>query len=291
MPKLIHYSSKIVFVLALVVLAGCAQKNVTSSTLQSQDTTPAAEQASTPPADDPLSVLSAEYSFIKPTLGPVSSKFGMRRHPTKRRASFHSGIDINIKRGTPVMSAAPGKVVFVGVRSRAYGKTVEVLHGGDVITRYAHLDSITVREGEMVSPAVKIGTVGRTGRTTGPNLHFEVLAKGKPVNPAPLIAGTRDMDDPVSPYADNSHLQFYKNHTMPAETENRAMLRTSSSSAKNKSKTSQASKSKEKSTSKSDKTKVSGKTGNSKNQAGRTSTPVRSVADKEKTKASRRTNI
>lgn len=279
MPKLIHYSSKIVLVLAFATLMGCAQKNVTQTSLEVQDSTSAStQQADAGQADDPLALLTSDYTFIKPTLGPVSSKFGMRRHPTKRRASFHSGIDINIKRGTPVMAAAPGKVVFVGVRSRAYGKTVEVQHGGDVITRYAHLDSITVREGEKVSPAVKIGTVGRTGRTTGPNLHFEVLAKGKPVNPIPLIAGTRDMNDPVSPYADNSHLQFYKNHTMPSEAGNRAALRSSTSTAK-KAKANTASRGKTKIQSQNEKNKSSNA---SKRQTTKSSTSVRSVADKDK---------
>ena len=124
-------------------------------------------------------------AMVKPAEGPVNSDFGVRRAPGKRAAEkFHKGIDIGAKRGSDVVAAASGKVVFTG-KKRGYGNTVEIEHGNGVTTRYAHLDRILVSEGQSVDQATRIGLVGRSGHTTGANLHFELIALGKPINPIP----------------------------------------------------------------------------------------------------------
>ena len=126
-------------------------------------------------------------AMVRPADGPVVSQYGNRRLGGKRaKTRFHKGIDIGAKRGTSVVAAAPGKVCFVGSK-RGYGKTVDVDHGDGVTTRYAHLDAIFVAEGQQVDPTCRLGLVGRTGRTTGANLHFELLDEGRHVNP--LVRG------------------------------------------------------------------------------------------------------
>ena len=126
----------------------------------------------------------AEAGFIKPAEGPVYSGYGPRKHPTQKRTKFHKGIDIAAKRGSDVVAAASGKVVFSG-RKNGYGKTVEIDHGNGTSTLYAHMDKVFITQGQSLKQGDKIGTVGRTGRTTGPCLHFELLANGQHTNPIP----------------------------------------------------------------------------------------------------------
>ena len=136
----------------------------------------------TTPGQENLNLCSLE--LVKPAQGTVYSDYGMRKDPKAKKKKFHNGIDIAAKRGSEVVAAAPGTVVFTG-KKRGYGNTVEITHGNGLITRYAHLDKILVAQGQSVSPATNLGLVGRTGRTTGANLHFELLAQGKSVNPIP----------------------------------------------------------------------------------------------------------
>ena len=117
-----------------------------------------------------------------PVPGVESSGFGWRRHPILRYVKFHKGTDFRADRGTPVFAAGTGKVAFAGVKD-GYGKVVFVDHGGGVVTRYAHLSSIDVREGALLEAATRLGRVGATGRATGPHLHFEVRLEGRPVDP------------------------------------------------------------------------------------------------------------
>lgn len=127
---------------------------------------------------------SEAFTLIKPADGPIQSAYGMRKHPTKKRQKFHHGIDIAAKRGSTVVAAASGTVTFSG-RKNGYGKVVEIDHGNGKQTLYAHMDSVFVVTGQKLAQAEPLGTVGRTGRTTGPNLHFELLADGKTTNPVP----------------------------------------------------------------------------------------------------------
>ncbi len=112
----------------------------------------------------------------------ISSRFGNRRDPFTRRLARHTGVDMPAARGTPILASAGGTVRFAGYR-RAYGNAVEIDHGDGLVTRYAHAAKVLVRKGQVVLPEQPIATVGSTGRSTGPHLHFEVLRQGRPVEP------------------------------------------------------------------------------------------------------------
>lgn len=127
--------------------------------------------------------------FARDTLKPpIRSRFsfrdgfGYRKDPFTRERRFHSGLDLAAPRGTPVCSAANGTVVHCGYQS-GYGKVVEIRHTGTMRTRYAHLHHIKVKHGQTIDSSTVIGTVGATGRATGPHLHYEVIKNGQQVNP------------------------------------------------------------------------------------------------------------
>jgi murein DD-endopeptidase MepM/ murein hydrolase activator NlpD len=121
-------------------------------------------------------------TLTPPVDGPVSSRFGPRRHPILGYGRNHNGIDISAAAGTPVRSAAPGTVRRAGSRGD-YGLAVEIDHGGGVTTLYAHLSQVDVVEGDVVARLAPIGQVGSTGLSTGPHLHFEVRRDGRPDDP------------------------------------------------------------------------------------------------------------
>ncbi len=124
----------------------------------------------------------ASLPAIWPAYGMLTSEFGYRRSPISRRWKFHSGIDIAGPRGTPIFVVAPGVVSFAGY-NQGYGRMVEVDHGHGVKSRYAHNTSHFVRKGEVVDVGDRIATIGSTGRTTGPHLHFELLIEEQAVDP------------------------------------------------------------------------------------------------------------
>jgi murein DD-endopeptidase MepM/ murein hydrolase activator NlpD len=133
---------------------------------------------------------------IEPVANSTTSGFGWRKDPITKRAKFHGGADIRGKHGTPVMSAGAGTVVFAGAKS-GYGNVIFVDHGAGVITRYAHLRKIEVKQDALVTAGQRIGQVGSTGRTTGPHLHFEVRIDGHPVDPTTaLLVGRLERESP-----------------------------------------------------------------------------------------------
>ena len=117
----------------------------------------------------------------------VTSSFGPRKHPIKRRRLMHAGVDIAGKRGEKVVASAPGTIVYSG-RKGSYGLTIDIDAGKGVILRYAHLDKLGVREGQKVKQGQYIGNLGRTGRVTAPHLHFEVRLHDKPINPMQFLS-------------------------------------------------------------------------------------------------------
>ncbi len=134
-------------------------------------------------------------SCVKSTFGAplnrlsVSSKFGWRHHPVLKSVRFHKGVDLRGRTGTKVMAAADGVVVKAG-RNGAYGNYIKIRHGnGTYQTAYAHLHRIHVKRGQRIAKGKVIGTVGRTGRATGPHLHYELIHRGKHVNPMKKITG------------------------------------------------------------------------------------------------------
>jgi len=117
----------------------------------------------------------------------VTSSFGSRVDPFSRGRAFHSGVDYPAPPGSPIYASAGGKVIFADTR-RQYGRTVEIDHGGGLVTRYAHASELLVEAGQIVMPGEKIAKVGSTGRSTGPHLHFEILKNGRFVDPEIYLA-------------------------------------------------------------------------------------------------------
>ena len=130
--------------------------------------------------------LLASSPSIKPVSGTITSPFGYRKSPFTGRRTFHSGLDISNRIGTKIVSTAFGKVVFAG-RKTGYGNLVIIDHGYGKTTKYAHLRKILVHKNQQVKRGETIATLGNTGRTTGPHLHYEVLVNGTPVNPSKYI--------------------------------------------------------------------------------------------------------
>ena len=126
-----------------------------------------------------------------PTMLPVNSpynasSFGNRIDPFTGQQAMHEGIDFITDVGTPVVAAAGGVVQFAGFHPQ-YGNMIDIDHGNDLVTRYAHLSKVLVQEGDMLQRGRRIAESGTTGRSTGPHLHFEVRFRGAPQNPTRFL--------------------------------------------------------------------------------------------------------
>jgi murein DD-endopeptidase MepM/ murein hydrolase activator NlpD len=137
-----------------------------------------------------------KIEFIMPMKGWISSEYGYRDSPFTGEKEFHKGIDIAARFGTPINAAASGIVKRLG-SSYGYGRTVTLQHGDDYETVYAHCDKILVKEGQAVKSGDIIATNGRSGRTTGPQLHFELKKYGVPVDPLKYIGA---VDEEIAIY-------------------------------------------------------------------------------------------
>lgn len=123
--------------------------------------------------------------------GSITSRFGMRTDPFRRRPAMHTGIDFRAPSGEPARATAPGRVISAGY-SGGYGNMVEIDHGGGLTTRFAHLSKIVAKKGQSVAKGDIIGQTGSTGRSTGPHLHYEIRVNGRPIDPMTFIsAGDR----------------------------------------------------------------------------------------------------
>lgn len=129
---------------------------------------------------------------------------GFLPNGTKRRKRPHKGIDLAAPRGSAVMSAHDGVVIYTGSGFSGYGKmimieSVDPRDGGNWATLYGHLDKILVYEGKKVKQGEVIGALGNTGRSSGPHLHFEIRRLNGPIDPLPLLpageALTNDVDN------------------------------------------------------------------------------------------------
>ena len=112
----------------------------------------------------------------------VTSRFGMRHHPTLGRTRMHSGVDLEAPTGSPVVAAADGVVAYANWMG-SYGLLVTLRHASGFETRFAHLSRIMVSPGQQVTRGQVLGLVGSTGRSTGAHLHYEVRQNGAAVDP------------------------------------------------------------------------------------------------------------
>jgi len=135
-----------------------------------------------------------------PTQPPVAgvsmgSAFGWRIDPLTGRSALHTGLDFSADPGTPIVSAAGGVVVTQEYHP-AYGNMIEIDHGNDLVSRYAHASRIFVKKGDLVKRGQKVAEVGTTGRSTGAHLHFEVLVQGVQQDPQKFLDAGQNLSAP-----------------------------------------------------------------------------------------------
>lgn len=136
-------------------------------------------------------------NMMVPTQQPVAagnlgSLFGWRIDPFTGRSALHTGLDFQADSGISILAAAGGIVVTQEFHP-AYGNMIEIDHGNDLITRYAHASKTLVKRGDLIKRGQKIAEVGTTGRSTGAHLHFEVLVQGIPQDPQKFLAAGRNL--------------------------------------------------------------------------------------------------
>ena len=134
-------------------------------------------------------------SMMVPTQKPVAigelgSAFGWRTDPITGRSALHTGLDFPAAPSTPILAAAGGVVVTQEYHAD-YGNMIEVDHGNDLVTRYAHASKTWVKKGDLIKRGQIIAEVGTTGRSTGPHLHFEVLVQGIPQDPQKFLQASQ----------------------------------------------------------------------------------------------------
>ncbi len=128
---------------------------------------------------------------LLPSSAPIrdvvyTSNFGWRIDPFTGKNAMHEGVDFMAEAGTPFYASAGGVVVYAAMHPQ-YGNMVEIDHGNDIVTRYAHASRLFVKVGQVVRAGDKLGEVGSTGRSTGNHLHFEVRYKGMAQNPVRFL--------------------------------------------------------------------------------------------------------
>lgn len=191
---------------AVAIAAAPAAANETAATTQMSGAIDSGATGSLGSGDKEFTQLFASWKDIErgtdafaaprqavsvPSLMPVeiarmSSDFGMRTHPVLGSRRNHNGVDLAAPTGTPVYATADGYVARAS-RWSSYGNYIQIEHGGDMHTRYAHLSGYNVAEGQYVRKGELIGFVGSTGRSTGPHLHYEVRVAGQAVDPRPYM--------------------------------------------------------------------------------------------------------
>jgi murein DD-endopeptidase MepM/ murein hydrolase activator NlpD len=156
--------------------------------------------------------------FMLPVEGQRTSGFGMRMHPIDHAERLHSGMDIAAPAGTPIQAAAAGQVVFSGTQA-GYGNVVVIQHAEGYATLYAHNADNLVSVGTPVRQGQPIATVGSTGRSTGPHLHFEVRKDGKRLDPVQFFAAGSTPKSAPAVEADGSAKTVLKFRMASADTE------------------------------------------------------------------------
>jgi len=146
----------------------------------------ASEEAKAKQASSSAPSGSGDMRWPVPGYKSISSGYGNRMHPIRKKTLFHSGIDIPAPSGTNIIAAKGGTVIIARSES-GYGNTIVIDHGGGVTTLYGQCSKLLVKSGQKVQAGATIGKVGSTGVSTGPHLHFEVRSGGSPVNPSKYL--------------------------------------------------------------------------------------------------------
>ncbi len=138
-----------------------------------------------------LFMIDSAKKKLVPTMLPVeggwySSNYGWRIDPFTGQRAFHEGIDFVVEHGSAIRAAAGGVVIFSDIHPQ-YGNMIEIDHGNEMVSRYAHASKRLVKVGDVVLRGAKVGEVGNTGRATGTHLHFEVRKRGAPQNPTQFL--------------------------------------------------------------------------------------------------------
>lgn len=131
-----------------------------------------------------IEYIKENFSFILPTKGTVTSRYG-NREATEVVSANHQGIDIGSEEGTAIYASMDG-IVTVASEEGEYGKHIDI-ENEDVLTRYAHCSKLLVKEGQEIKQGDKIAEVGSTGNSTGPHLHFEIRRDGRTINPESIL--------------------------------------------------------------------------------------------------------
>lgn len=165
-------------------------ENLENDVLQETETKEEEEKSEEPPKEKTQMELDAEEvkkicEFKKPLSGKITSEFGDREVTSKVMSADHKGIDIAANSGTNIISSIDG-VVSVAEKNSEYGKFIKITNG-EVMTVYAHCKSLKVKVGDKVKSGQTIATVGSTGNSTGPHLHFEIRLSNRYINPRYVI--------------------------------------------------------------------------------------------------------
>jgi len=128
---------------------------------------------------------------IYPTFGRISDPYGWRKHPVTGKRSYHNGLDLSNKTGTPIYATADGVVAKTG-KKKLMGRYIQISHKFGYTTKYGHLNKILVKKGDKVHRGQIIAEMGNTGRSTGPHLHYEVLRYNKNRNPYYYLNKTKN---------------------------------------------------------------------------------------------------
>ncbi len=161
----------------------------------------------------------------RPVTGTITSGFGHRTEPINGKSGFHTGVDIQGRYGQKIIATADGVVKKSCVNGN-YGQYVEISHANGYITKFAHMQKRLVKKGARVKRGQTIGTIGNTGRSTGPHLHYEICLYGNPINPNKFMFIKKLLTTPVKLHAKKNlkikHTQTAANQASHAATlENR----------------------------------------------------------------------
>lgn len=151
-------------------------------------------KALSPPEGATLSPVVTTASFLMPVNGTLTCGFGYRYHPITNQPDFHMGVDLAAAADSPIVASLGGVVEEVG-SSRIYGNYLIIKHSEHLKTFYGHCQEIIVQEGTKVRRGLRVATVGSTGISTGPHLHFGVIVDGLYTDPAWVMEGLRETEE------------------------------------------------------------------------------------------------